>query len=246
MIQRASAYVGCSAADDSASRIQMITTLLRKLDCAAAFPAIAAFLDHPELLRALARDEGAARPRRRGGAAAPQADGRARSASRGRAAPRAPCSTGSRPRQPHGRPPDGRASSPAPRRSAIELGDLVQALNDEALRPGRRGQLRRRRRRCSSGSPTIATSSPSIAVAELKDRCTRQSLREPLFEPGDHAPPGVGEIFHPRQFLAVGARQRVQGERHLALLLPRAARPQFLVPHRRLSRPRLLERILRI
>jgi hypothetical protein len=40
-------YIGCSAADDSASRIQMITTLLRKLDCAAAFPAIAGFLDHP-------------------------------------------------------------------------------------------------------------------------------------------------------------------------------------------------------
>ena len=40
-------YVGCSAADDSASRIQMITTLLRKLDCAAAFPAIAGFLGHP-------------------------------------------------------------------------------------------------------------------------------------------------------------------------------------------------------
>jgi hypothetical protein len=44
---RTFAYVGCSAADDSASRIQMIATLLRKLDCAAAFPAIAAFLDHP-------------------------------------------------------------------------------------------------------------------------------------------------------------------------------------------------------
>ena len=41
------AYVGCSAADDTASRIQMISTLLRKLDCAAAFPAIAAFLAHP-------------------------------------------------------------------------------------------------------------------------------------------------------------------------------------------------------
>ncbi len=40
------AYVGCSAADDSASRIQMITTLLRKLDSQAAFPAIAAFLSH--------------------------------------------------------------------------------------------------------------------------------------------------------------------------------------------------------
>jgi hypothetical protein len=40
-------YVGCSAADDSASRIQMITTLLRKLDCAAAVPAMAEFLDHP-------------------------------------------------------------------------------------------------------------------------------------------------------------------------------------------------------
>ena len=40
-------YVACSAAHDSASRIQMITTLLRKLDCAAAFPAIAEFLAHP-------------------------------------------------------------------------------------------------------------------------------------------------------------------------------------------------------
>ncbi|MGZ8337137.1 MAG: hypothetical protein ACXWU1_10795 [Allosphingosinicella sp.] len=40
-------YVGCSAADDSASRIQMITTLLRKLDCGQAFAAIAAFVEHP-------------------------------------------------------------------------------------------------------------------------------------------------------------------------------------------------------
>ncbi|HET9426857.1 MAG TPA: HEAT repeat domain-containing protein [Allosphingosinicella sp.] len=40
-------FVGCSAADDSASRIQMITTLLRKLDCDAAFPVMVAFLDNP-------------------------------------------------------------------------------------------------------------------------------------------------------------------------------------------------------
>jgi hypothetical protein len=40
-------YVGCSAADDSASRIQMIATLLRKLDHKAAFPVLAAFLDNP-------------------------------------------------------------------------------------------------------------------------------------------------------------------------------------------------------
>jgi hypothetical protein len=40
-------YVGCSAADDSASRIQMLTTLLRKLDYDTAFPAIADFLSHP-------------------------------------------------------------------------------------------------------------------------------------------------------------------------------------------------------
>ncbi len=40
------AYVGCCAADDSASRIQMISTLLRKLGHEAAFPAIAGFLDH--------------------------------------------------------------------------------------------------------------------------------------------------------------------------------------------------------
>lgn len=42
------AYVGCTATGDTSSRIQMITTLLRKLDHHAAFPAIAAFLDHPD------------------------------------------------------------------------------------------------------------------------------------------------------------------------------------------------------
>jgi hypothetical protein len=42
------AYVGCTATGDTSSRIQMISTLLRKLDHQAAFPAIAAFLDHPD------------------------------------------------------------------------------------------------------------------------------------------------------------------------------------------------------
>jgi hypothetical protein len=42
------AYVGCSATRDGASRIQMITTLLRKLGCDAAFPTLAGFLDHPD------------------------------------------------------------------------------------------------------------------------------------------------------------------------------------------------------
>jgi hypothetical protein len=41
-------YVGCSATRDGASRIQMITTLLRKLGCDGAFPALADFLDHPD------------------------------------------------------------------------------------------------------------------------------------------------------------------------------------------------------
>jgi len=41
-------YVSCSATRDGASRIQMITTLLRKLGSDAAFPAIAGFLDHPD------------------------------------------------------------------------------------------------------------------------------------------------------------------------------------------------------
>lgn len=42
------AFVGCSATDDVASRIQMITTLLRKLDCDAAIPAMADLLDHQD------------------------------------------------------------------------------------------------------------------------------------------------------------------------------------------------------
>ncbi|WP_114952175.1 HEAT repeat domain-containing protein [Sphingosinicella terrae] len=39
-------YLGCSAADDSASRIQMITSLLRTLGTAEAVPAMVPFLDH--------------------------------------------------------------------------------------------------------------------------------------------------------------------------------------------------------
>lgn len=41
-------FVGCSANGDGASRIQMITTLVRKLDCAGAFDAVAPFLDHQD------------------------------------------------------------------------------------------------------------------------------------------------------------------------------------------------------
>jgi hypothetical protein len=41
-------YVGCSANDDGSSRIQMLTTLLRKLDSPGAFGAIADFLSHPD------------------------------------------------------------------------------------------------------------------------------------------------------------------------------------------------------
>jgi hypothetical protein len=41
-------YVGCSATDDGASRIQMMTTLLRKLGCDGGFEAIEAFLGHPD------------------------------------------------------------------------------------------------------------------------------------------------------------------------------------------------------
>ncbi len=40
-------FVGCSAADDSASRIQMITTLIRKLGHVAAYEVVESFLDHP-------------------------------------------------------------------------------------------------------------------------------------------------------------------------------------------------------
>ena len=42
------AFVGCSATDDTASRIQMITTLLRKLGCDAALPVMAGLLDHQD------------------------------------------------------------------------------------------------------------------------------------------------------------------------------------------------------
>lgn len=40
-------YVGASATDEVASRVQMITTLLRKMKCTEAFPVIEQFLDDP-------------------------------------------------------------------------------------------------------------------------------------------------------------------------------------------------------
>jgi hypothetical protein len=62
-------YRGASATGDTSSRIQMITTLLRKLDHQAAFPAIAAFLDHKDFFvrwhvmrELLGLDAGAALP----------------------------------------------------------------------------------------------------------------------------------------------------------------------------------------
>jgi hypothetical protein len=42
------AYVGCSANGDDASRVQMIASLLRKLDCAAAVPTMIDVLGHPD------------------------------------------------------------------------------------------------------------------------------------------------------------------------------------------------------
>jgi hypothetical protein len=45
---RTGAYLGCTANGDGASRIQMLTTLLRKLDAPQAFAAIADFLDHED------------------------------------------------------------------------------------------------------------------------------------------------------------------------------------------------------
>ena len=82
--------------DDGASRIQMIATLLRKLGRDAAFPAIAAFLDHPDFFvrwhvmrELLGIDAAAALPHLKRMAARDPHPGRA---------PRRPrrCSTGSR------------------------------------------------------------------------------------------------------------------------------------------------------
>jgi hypothetical protein len=44
---KSGAYLGCSAADDRDSRLQMVATLARLLDAEEAFPAIAGLLDHP-------------------------------------------------------------------------------------------------------------------------------------------------------------------------------------------------------
>lgn len=77
-------YVGCSANGEGVSRIQMLTTLLRKLDCDGAFDAVAGFLDHPDFFvrwhamrELLGIDAGAALPHlRRMAARDPHPDAR--------------------------------------------------------------------------------------------------------------------------------------------------------------------------
>ncbi|HYI47874.1 MAG TPA: HEAT repeat domain-containing protein [Allosphingosinicella sp.] len=77
-------FVGCSATHDTSSRIQMITTLLRKLDCDAALPAMVDLLDHPDFFvrwhvmkELLGLDAGAALPHlRRMAASDPHPDPR--------------------------------------------------------------------------------------------------------------------------------------------------------------------------
>ena len=83
------AYVGCSAVDDSDSRIQMITTLVRRLGHDEAVPVLTAFLDHPSffvrwhvLRELLGIDVGAALPHlRRMAAEDPHPDARRAAAS---------------------------------------------------------------------------------------------------------------------------------------------------------------------
>jgi hypothetical protein len=78
------AFVGCSATSDASSRIQMVTTLLRKLGRDDAFPAIAALLDHEDFFvrwhvmkELLGLDAGAALPHlRRMAASDPHPDPR--------------------------------------------------------------------------------------------------------------------------------------------------------------------------
>ena len=128
-----------------------------------------------ELLRALACDEGVARPRRPGGAAASQEDGGARSPSRGAARrPRGarPASKGAKPR---GRPPDGPRHPCAEDEKPIALGDLVQALNDEAFDPADEESFAAAAP-LAQGLANNRDFLAEIAIAELKDRCTRQSL----------------------------------------------------------------------
>ena len=201
------------------SRIQMITTLLRKLGLRRASGDRA--VPRPSgLLRALARDEGAARHRRR----RPRCPHLKRMAASDphpepRRAARAVLDRLERPAL-HGRPPDMARDHPCTEETADRARRPRPGAQRRALRPRRRGELRRRAARCSSGSPTTATSSPTSRSPSSRTAAPARALENRYTSQVIMLHRASEKYLHPRQFLAVAARQRVQGERHLALLLP--------------------------
>ena len=117
------------------------------------------------------------------------------------------------------------ASSPAPttkRRSSSATSS--QALNDARFDPADEDSFAAAGpllKRLANNRDFLA----DIALAELKDRCTRQSLENRYSSQVIMLHRASEKYFIRANFWPSRARQRVQGERHLALLLPRPARP---------------------
>ena len=234
-------FLSASSTDEASSRIQMMVSLLRAMDREDALPLMETAAGKPAFLHPLACDARDAGAGCGGGAAGAQADGE-------RAIPIPRCAPprhrrwrrSSRTRRRRHAPPDRRRDG-----GKLDAGRAGRSSRNDRARHARRGQFRQLRRGAEEArqQPRLPRRSDDRGA---QGALRRPGPRQPVQRPGRDAARQRVRLSDPRQFLAGDAGQRHPPERHRSLPLPCAARPQFLVPDRRLSRVRLLERLLRI
>jgi hypothetical protein len=118
---------------------------------------------------------------------------------------------------------------------AIELQDLVAELDAGRFDPKDEDAF-------ASWGPSLKRLANNrnflgdIILAELKQRCVSQVRGQPIWRAGDHAAPADSYFIRANLWPGRGGHFG-SPERDRPVLLPRAARPQFLVPDRRLPRP---------
>ena len=235
------AFLSASSTDEASSRIQMMVSLLRAMEREDALPLMEKELESPHfytrwhvMREMLALDAEAALPAlKRMAAGDPHPEVRAAASQTlalffpdeaGRRMPRLIA---------------------ADTEESWTLGRTGRACRDRRPRHARRGEFRQLRPGAEE-----ARQQPDFPRRPDDRRAQgplrRSGPRQPVQRPGRDAARQRIRLSDPRQFLAGDAGQRHPPQRHRSLPLPCAARPQFLVPDRRLSRLGLLERLLRI
>ena len=246
------AFTGATAADVACSRIQLMLTLLRVLGRTDAGDLFAKTIAGGAVLPAMAGDARISRARRTGCASLPDRHGGRRSALRGPCGGAAdgggsPDPASGAVRRAHA-PPCRLMARPIalePEPSPLSLGDAIAALDASGFDP-------RDEEAFVAVAPILQrlaanrTFLADFAIAELQTRCARQAAENRYGAQVVMIHRSSARYFIRANFWPAAGDAGGEGERRRAVLLRHSARSQLFLPDRRLSRPRLLERLLRL